>query len=357
MKKRNFPVFWCIYGALVVIALIAIQIAMGQLNVYLARYEASQPKHAANEVFEANFADFDPIAYLERFDDSIFGLETRENVAAYLSEKTKGTEFSYYSVSSSESGVYKYAVKSDNVKIAEFTLVECDGEDGFKSYKEGEFSIYFAANEDVEVTVPRGSVVTLNGKNLDESYIIENDIPDEHNAFLFDGVAGVYYTKYKVGGLVASPKIEAKLKDVALSLVETDNGYEAVREYNEALKAEHSEYVLSALQNYATYIQGRYSDGGVSLGSVISYFDPTSKVYATVKNVSNKYVNSYDSYEFRNEKADEFIQYDENTFSCRVSFSQVLHLKGAEDYIDNIDYTLYLRKVGDKFLIYDMERN
>jgi len=88
---------------------------------------------------------------------------------------------------------------------------------------------------------------------------------------------------------------------------------------------------------------------------VTQYFDPASDVYAAVKKVSNKYVNSYDSYEFKNEKTDEFIQYDENTFSCRASFSQVLHLKGAADYVDNIDYTLYLRRVGDKFLIYDMQ--
>ncbi len=356
MKERKFPLFWCIYGALVVIALVVIQIAMGQLNVYLEKYEASQPKHAAKAVFDANFADFDPTKYLEKFDDSIFGLETRENVAAYLSEKTKGTEISYYSVSSSESGVYKYAVKSDNIKIAEFTLVEGVGEDGFNKYTEGEFSIYFAANEDVVVTVPKGAVVMLNGHTLDESHVAETDIPDEHNGFLPEGVEGMFYTKYKVSGFVASPEVEVKYNDAPLSLIETDDGFESAKAYNEALKAEYAEYVLSALRNYATYIQGRYSDGGVTLDMVVKYFDPRSEIYATVKRVSNKYVNSYDSYEFKNEKAEEFIQYDENTFSCRVSFSQVLHLKGADDYIDNIDYTLYLRKVGDKFLIYDMER-
>ncbi len=357
MKKFKFPVFWCVYTVLVIAAIVVVQVAMGQVTVLLEQYEASQPKHAAKVVFDENFADFDPLAYLEKFDDKIFGLETKENVAAYLAEKTYGSEFSYYSVSSAESGVYKYAVKAQNVKIAEFTLVESVGENGFSRYTAGDFSIYFAANEDATVTVPKGASVALNGHTLDESYIVENDIPDEHNEFLPEGVEGIFYTKYKVSNLVTKPKVEAVYNDVSLTLTEGENGYETAPVYNEELKASYSEYVLSALENYATYIQGRYSNGGVTLGMVTTYFDPASHVYATLKRVSNKYVNSYDSYEFRNEKTDEFIQYDENTFSCRVSFSQVLHLKGAQDYIDNIDYTLYLRKVGDKFLIYDLQHN
>lgn len=355
MKERKFPVFWCIYAVLVIAAIVVIQIALGQVETFLAQYEASQPKHAAKAVFDENFAEFDALSYLDKFDESIFGLETKENVAKYLAEKTDGAEFSYYSISSSESGTYKYAVRAGNVKIAEFYLYESEGENGFPTYTAGDFSVYFAANEDVTVTVPKGASVSLNGVQLDDGYIIENDIPDAHNQFLPDGVAGKYYTRYKASGFVSAPQITVNDISGELTIVESEDGYVTVPVYNDALKSAYSEYVLSALQNYATYIQGRYSNGGVSLGMVTQYFDPSSKVYATVKKVSNKYVNSYDSYEFKDEVADEFIQYDENTFSCRVSFDQVLHLKGAADYVDHIDYTLYLRRVGNKFLIFDMQ--
>ena len=63
-------------------------------------------------------------AYLEKFDDSVFGNETRENVAKYLSQKTDGAVFTYYSVSSDTEGVYKYNVKAGEVKIASFSICE-----------------------------------------------------------------------------------------------------------------------------------------------------------------------------------------------------------------------------------------
>ena len=355
MKKRKFPVFWCIYAVLVIAAIVVIHLALGQVETFLAQYEASQPKHAAKAVFDENFANFDALSYLDKFDDEIFGLETKENVAKYLSEKTSGAEFSYYSISSAESGTYKYAVRAGAVKIAEFYLYESMGENGFPVYTAGDFSVYFAANEDVGVTVPKGSTVELNGFQLDDSYIVENDIPDPHNEYLPEGVEGKFYTKYKAGEFVTTPYIKVTNSNGELALIESEEGYATAPVYSDTLKSAYSEYVLSALQNYATYIQGRYSNGGVTLDMVTKFFDPKSEVYATVKKVSNKYVNSYDSYEFKNELADEFIQYDDNTFSCRVSFDQVLHRSGAEDYVDHIDYTLYLRKVGDKFLIFDMQ--
>ena len=356
MKKRKFPVFWCIYAVLVAASLVVIHIELGQVEVFLAKYEASQPKHTAKAVFDENFADFDALSYLEKFDDALFGLETRENVAAYLTEKTKGEEFSYYSISTKEDGTYKYSVKAGNVKIAGFTLYTDEiAPGGFATYTADDFEVYFATNEDITVTVPKGAVVSLNGIQIDETYIIENDIPDSHNQYLPEGVTGKYYTKYKASGFVTVPEVKVVCENSELTIVESEEGYETVSVYNDELKAEYSDYVLSALQNYATYIQGRYSNGGVTLDMVTKFFDPQSHVYATVKKVSNKYVNSYDSYEFRDEMADEFIQYDENTFSCRVSFDQVLHRSGAEDYVDHIDYTLYLRKIGDEFLIFDMQ--
>ncbi len=355
MKKRKFPLFWCIYAVLVIAAVVGIHIAMNRVSDFLAEYEASQPKNYAEAVFSENFAEFDALKYLEKFDNSIFGLETRENIADYLSEKTGGAEFSYYSVSSKEEGTYKYAVRAGEVKIAAFTLYEEKTENGFSTYRADDFEVYFAANEDVVVTVPKGASVSLNGVTLDESYIAENDIADSHNEYLPEGVEGKFYTRYVANGLVKTPEINVTYNGAELTMAEGKNGFETVPVYDETLKAQYGEYVLSAIKNYATYIQGRYSDGGVSLGAVIKYFDPRSELYKSVKSVSNKYVNSYDSYEFTNESTEEFISYDENTFSCRVSFTQVLHLNGAADYTDNIDYTLYLRRVGDKFLIFDMQ--
>jgi hypothetical protein len=87
--------------------------------------------------------------------------------------------------------------------------------------------------------------------------------------------------------------------------------------------------------------------------NVKEYFDPSSKLYNSIRTSETSFVIDHSGYRFENESASEFYAYDENTFSCRVSFTQVLTKKGKPDYKDNIDMTVYLRKVGDKFLIYD----
>lgn len=358
MKERKFPWFWCIYALVVVIAVVGIHIFLRGLTGILYEYEQSQPIHYAEAVFNENFAPFDAEKYLKKFEDELFKFETRENVAAYLLEKTEGKEFSFYSVSSGK-GSYKYSVKADNVKIASFTLYEEKAEgERFPTYTADDFEIYFATNESVEVVVPMGATVSINGKQLSKEHIAEDNIADKSNEHMPEGVAGRFYTRYELEGLVCEPElsvVDEAGSEVVMQLA--DKTYVPVVVYDPQLKADYSAYVLAALENYATYIQGRYSQSTVTLGSVIRYFDPSSEPYQYVKNVSNRYVNSYDSYEFRDELAEEFVAYDENTFSCRVSFAQVLHLAGAEDYIDTIDYTLFLRRVGDRYLIYDMIHN
>ncbi|MBQ8475205.1 MAG: hypothetical protein IJ499_06055 [Clostridia bacterium] len=358
MKKRRFPIFWCIYALLVIASVVTIHIFLAKLTDVLYEYEQSQPIHYAEQVFNENFAPFDAEKYLEKFEDSLFKYETRENVANYLMSKTEGCKLSFYSVSSAK-GTYKYSVKADNVKIASFSLYEEIAEgDRFPTYTADDFEVYFATNESVELVVPMGATVSINGKQLSAEHIVEDNIADKYNEHMPEGVAGKFYTRYELEGLVCEPQlyvVDEAGAEVTMQLA--DKTFVPVVVYDPQLKADYSEYVLAALENYATYIQGRYSQSTVTLGSVIRYFDPSSEPYQYVKNVSNRYVNSYDSYEFKDELAEEFIAHDENTFSCRVSFAQVLHLAGAEDYIDTIDYTLFLRRVGDKYLIYDMIHN
>ena len=357
-KKFRFPFFWCIYAILVIAGVVVTNIAMDQITVVLTEYEASQPKHTAEKIFVENFRSFDANEYLERFDDSVFGRESRENVARYLSEKTEGKRFTYYSVSSDTEGVYKYNVKAGEVKIASFSIVEEHREgERFPTYAEGGFEVYFPFNEDITVTVPKGAVLMLNGNVVERDKIIVSDIPHEGNQFLPDGAEGRYFETYYVDGYVLKPEAEVTLDGSPLELFEGEEGYECMPLYDDGLEALYGEEALTAIKKYATYIQGRYSSGSISLGDVIKYFDPSSDLYKSIRLVANQYVQSFDSYEFRDEKVSEFVDWGSGVISCRVSFTQVLHRSGTPDYTDQIDYTLYLRRVNDKYLIYHMEHN
>lgn len=357
-RKFKFPVFWCIYAVLVVAVIVVTNIAMDQITVVLSQYEASQPVHAAERVFRENFERFDAAAYLEKFDDSVFGVETRENVAKYLSQKTDGAVFTYYSVSSDTEGVYKYNVKAGEVKIASFSICEKKTEgERFSSYESGGFEVYFPFNESVTVTVPKGAVVTLNGVALTEDKIVERDIPHEANQYLYEGAEGRFFETYYADGYVLPPELKVTLDGKCLEIIEGEEGYRCAPVYDEYLSELCGADALAAIEKYATYIQGKYSSGSISLGEVIYYFDPTSDLYKSIRLVSNQYVQSFDSYEFRDEKISECMGFGDGYISLRVSFTQVLHRSGNPDYTDNIDYTLYMRLVGERYLIYYIHHN
>jgi len=76
-------------------------------------------------------------------------------------------------------------------------------------------------------------------------------------------------------------------------------------------------------------------------------------LYVNLRTSETYFVIDHSSYAFEDVKTSEFYAYDENTFSCRVSFTHVLKRYGSKDYRDYIDMTLYLHRIGDTYRIYD----
>ncbi|MBQ2253475.1 MAG: hypothetical protein II328_05765, partial [Clostridia bacterium] len=120
---------------------------------------------------------------------------------------------------------------------------------------------------------------------------------------------------------------------------------------------EMEDYVIEAAQTYAASMQ---NDRPKS--AALAYIEYGTKLYSQTAVVDTIWVSSHSGYRFEQVKADEFISYDENTFSCRVSFVHVL--TGGTTKFDekgenreNVDITWYFRKVGNQYLIYDRENS
>ncbi len=190
----------------------------------------------------------------------------------------------------------------------------------------------------------------VNGKQLDDTYAAEKSIIRETADSTPEGITPVLYTRYTVDGLINDPEVKVTTDGVENVLrynSETEE-YEAGLPNNEMLEAEHKDFVIAAVKEYAKYME---MDSW--WGNVKPYFDPTTDLYVSVYTVEQYFVYPHEGYRFEDEYAGEFYSYDENTFSCRVSVLQVLENPGMEDFKDKIDMTVYLRRVGDKFLIYD----
>lgn len=359
MKARK-SVFWKIYLVIVALflAILAILVIMG-VN-WMRGYEAAQPKHLAKETFEKVFSDFDASSYVDMCHSDESEFETKDNIVAYLKNSVEGKELDYMRVSSADKSVFKYIVKAGDEKIASFTLTEKkDGKSKFKEYEAGGYEVFTGSKTAVTVTAPKGYSVYINGVKAGDSCIIEKDIETDSCKHVPDGVSGIYLEKYKITGLINTPTVTAT--DAAGNSAEVKSGengaYTVVLNSNETLKSEYNDHILKAIKKYAVYMQYDSTVAVMGFGQIKGYFDPSSELYEDIRTVENNFVIEYSSYEFADEETSEYVRYDDNTFSCRVSFTHILHRTGNPDYKDFLDMTVYLRNVNGKYLIYAMSQN
>lgn len=359
--KKRVSSFWKIYIVIGVLLFAALGIWLMCLYGWLGDFESAQPKYLAEETFNEYFKEFDAEEYVKLCDPDTLP-DTEANTVAYLESVTEGKEITYKKVSTGMDTGYKYVVLADDgtdaVKFASFMLVEeGSSDDGFKTYKADNFELYTSSNSQFTVEAPKGYTVIVNDIELTADNIIENDIPTPSCEHMPEGVSGLYYTKYLVKGLLSEPVVSVKSSDgTAAVVVEDGHNYKAQPVYDEDLEAQYSQWVLEGVENYAKYSQYDSKVNVTGFNKVAPYFDPDSELYESIKTVDNMFVIHYDKYEFTDMTASEFYRYDENTFSCRVQYTQKLY-KDNEVYDDVVDQTLYLRLVDDKYLIYDMNVN
>lgn len=356
--RKERSLFWKIYRIVLIVAFALVAVGLIYLTTVLKDYEAVQPKHVAKEVFDTYFKNFNAEEYAKTC-VSDGGFESEEDIAAALKSVTEGKEIKYYRVSSGMEKSFKYIVKADDTKFASFKLVEDkDAGTRFTSYKATDFQLYVNTGKGVTVEVPAGYKLFVNDIQVGEDKITEKDVKTEESLHIPDDVKPISYNKYTVSGLMKDPTVKVTDGSGKEATVDKtgDSTYKAYPVSDTALKEQYHAWILKGMKRYAEYMQ-HSSNNPVSFREISVYFDPSSDLYEDIKTEENMFVWDYDSVEYENDVTDNYIKYDDNTFSCRVAFVQILHKSGKDDYKDHLDLTLYLRRVGDEFLIYDMAQN
>lgn len=356
MKPRRFPVFYTIFALLVIAAIIAIHCVLGVVKKYLADYESAQPQHEAARVFEKYYTADDFSELVSLCEIQLTPYETKDTVSRYLAEFTQDKKITYSAITTGLDTSVKYIVKADDIKFSSFTLHVSDKttDRGFSLYEASDFEIYCAGNESVRITAPKGYAVSVNGVSLDETLLTGNETPDKSCDYMPDGVEGIVFQEYALDDLYFQPDTvvvnAADGRECTVELLE-DGSYHASFLYDDTLKDTQGAYVLDAAQAIAKYMQ---NDAYFYVPAV--YIDPESALYENVRTSLTYFAIDHVAYSFENETVTEFYRYDENTFSCRISFIHVLkysQYSGLEDYRDYIDTTYFFHRVGDKFLMYD----
>lgn len=364
MKTKKPSLFLILYLSVLALGIVLLIVGAVFLNRWLTAFEASEAIYPAEAAYEKYFSDGDFSSAIEAAGLTVGEFEDANAVEAVLKKAAEGKTMTFYSAQVGEEGARYNVVLTDpeaepddagiipSQKIATIHLTRNEEElaFGFRGYSFSRLELFAEPSESVTVTLPATSKLFLGDKEVGDGYKTgESDHP--YNAFLKSGVTGITLATYTVEGLYLPPEIrcvDANGREMLLTQNE-DGSFSAELNYDEALKEAYGDRILTGMKEYAKWMQA-----DAEIDSVIPYFDTSSQFYKNT--AANPWIyawGEHNSYEFQNELIEDFYAYDENTFSCHVSFDQVLHRWGRQDFVDRLDMIVFVRKVGGSYKIYD----
>lgn len=379
MKKRNqkkqFPKFYLIYFACLVVSILAITVVLGIVSGRLAEYEAAQPKYVAAEIFAKYFEP--TVDYSALLTDAVYEAAgaTPAEITDHLTKVIADGKLTYSRGSSADEDTATFIVKAGKVKIASINLVPSEEttEHGYRMYKFDSIELFVSIISDttfsgpdteppltytVTVHAPEGYSVSVGETALTNSHIVDYFKNKDVIKDLPSDVDGVSYCTYRLSGLSEIP---------AFVSVKDENGVEVECDYNEdtlvctagvsysdALKEELGEFVTSAITGYAAFMQADSSFKKIS-----GYFDPDTELYDAIEKAGKDLwmVIDHDSYEFKNVEIGEFFALNDTTVTCHISFNHILYNGSSSSRPDEIDMYVFLHETDDGYKIYEWCNN
>ncbi len=378
MKRKN-TAFWISYSVFVALLVTVAVVGAGVLLSWLDAFEQSQSIHSAEAIFDKYFMTEKWEEVLKLSDYEKGPLESDGEAAAALATLKEGKEMSIYSAGE-EDGAYKYNVvlvdPADltastesggeikdataemgvngipSTKIATITVTKqkTEGKWGFYGYEFSNLEIFLKKSERAEVCIPAFYSLYVGETAIASDQVVELT-PHAWNEHLPDGVNGIEFATYRFEGLLNVPEFSVKDtngNDVPLVKNEESGVWEAGIVYESDVDQALAARLLKGLKEYAIYMQ---DDG--SIGRVSPYFDTKSDFYKSTASNPSSFVWDHNGYEFKDEVVENFYYFDENTLCCHIAFDQVLKMTGKENYVDELSMTVFARKVGANWRIFE----
>ncbi len=349
--------FYKVYFSVIAVALVLLVIAAFVLHSVLSAYESTRPAREAERVFNQYFVTRDFAGLMSEIKSDYFNFDDAERVKKGVTELYGNAELAYFTVSSSTEGEEKYAVTSDGKHIAYFTVSKSDeeGKYGFNHHKLSSAELFLPEYGDITVKVPEGYALKVNGKEVDNKYLIAANIEGDSCKYVPDGVKGITYSEYKIEGLFFEPEVVVERADgvkTEVELNEEKKYYTANVVFSDSLKDIHTDRVLEAATAYTAYLS---KDG--SFQAIAKYIDKSASIYNRVRLIETNWVRDHNGFAISDEQAFEFYAYSDDVFSCRVKLKETLMRPGYANHVENIDIILYWHKVNGQYLIYEIVAN
>lgn len=345
---RNRHVFRKVFLSVLFIFIAAIAAGLYVFWNFLADYEKTRPVNIIEDFVE-NIRNGDDALLLESVSFTPTEFEQADVYAEQYKEKLKG-ELAFYAMpdkSTDENPVYK--IKADNKQIAVVTLAQTGEKSsfGFPGYRVDKIETLAAQPlPDVQIIAPDNSVVYVNGVAVSDGYAVsEAEITQSQFFHGYIDKAPVMVT-YKIGGLLTEPEITAEAFD-GTALERGDNNVFGLKpEKNSEL----SDMALEFSLNYSRYIanDGYFNTIGKMIPEELPLYD---KLYHYEENCYAW----HSDYDFTDTVAYDPVFYNENCFSCRVTYNHVI--VSTETFTFPADNTVYFVNTASGWKVTDIIMN
>ncbi len=306
--------FYSLLLGLVLAILILLLCFTIPLKTLLTQYETAQPEQAAEEIFDALFADPDWALLYDMAGIRSTEFEGRKEYVAYMERKARGKQLDFVEIPAAPTGEKRYSVRLQQEEVATFTMHSVDdGVSTFKRWTFGAVEVFFTRQESVTITLMPGYTVYINGVALDDSYTtLRVATPAED--YLPEGLHGYRYEQQTVSSLLVQPNVtvlDEYNNPVPLTRDPETGDYTTPITNTAPMTWGEEELILETVQT-----QALFSIRAIPATKLREFFVPGSQAYETIS-TGGALAENWESYAFDEGGAviKDFYRYSDTLFS------------------------------------------
>jgi len=223
--------------------------------------------------------------------------------------------------------------------------------------------VFTAKTNDYTVTIPEGYTFTVNGKQVSEDYRTGNAIDNPNFVNVTPYVSMPKSVEYKITGFVNKPEIKvynASGNEVGYNVDSKGNVSLGASGDASDMPAARREEALNMAKVWDNFLTNDLSGASHGLGTVQkyliedSYYWNLAKEYASSADITFISDHRMSSNPYTGVVVDNYVEYNENCYSCHIAFTKNMTLLSGGARTDVIDSTFYFVYNGGKWAIADM---
>ncbi len=344
---KNKGIFYKIYFSLLILFAILLVAFLICLEITITEYNKGIPETVSENFFNDTFLRLDTDKIIEMSGIKPSEFETQTDIKNFLQSQLSG-ELTYTNISfDGADNEKKYIVKSGEYKLATFTLTADENNDYFPSG----LQLHLPGIYQKTYKILNSTELMLNGIEVSTSYITDRQL-HKNAQYLPEGVLKTEWITYTVTGLTKEPEVAVKDRNGNTPVLTEIDGILCEEIIYDTDESGITDTLLTAAKEYAKCMQ--YD---IPKSQIYQYFEKGTELYESIRTVENMFVWEHDGYEFEDVEVSEFMRYDENTVSVRISFTHVLKKAGREDYRDITDITFFAHNIDGQYLIFARYNN